>query len=416
VVVLTVASVNYYTDQSGGVYLIYTPFHPEVGDSTAKTIGDTLLNALIILVVIVVMTTVLVLLYKYKFYKVIYGWLIGSSLIMLFAFSFIYLEAVMMAYNIAFDYLSLAIFIWNFGCMGLLAMHWKAPLRVLQGYHIVISALLALVFIKYLPEWTLWMVLVVIALWDLVAVLCPHGPLRMLVNIAHERNENIFPSLIYTSTVAYTIGMADSNPSGNGTLTEDTTTDSEEGTRRPANNSVQTRSASHPSGQPETDANASASAEAGADRPLRDSSAWRESYGSSEGALRRRRSNGEAETNREGGDEEAPPTNRRERRPDGAGGEDEEEEDKGVKLGLGDFIFYSILVGKSASSGDWATTIAAYIAILMGLFFTLLILAIKKHALPALPISIFFGLIFNFGTQYVISPFVSQLAANQIFI
>lgn len=62
------------------------------------------------------------------------------------------------------------------------------------------------------------------------------------------------------ATVAYTIGMADSNPSGNGTLTEDTTTDSEEGTRRPANNSVQTRSASHPSGQPETDANASASA------------------------------------------------------------------------------------------------------------------------------------------------------------
>ncbi|XP_059475731.1 presenilin-1 [Neocloeon triangulifer] len=374
VVVATISSISFYTTKD--VYLVYTPFHEESSDPGTK-IWNALANAGILLIVIVIMTFILILLYKYRFYKVIHGWLILSSLMLLFVFAYLYLEEVLRAYNVPMDYFTLAAIMWNVGVVGMICIHWKGPLRLQQAYLIFIAALMALVFIKYLPDWTSWVVLAVISIWDLVAVLTPKGPLRILVETAQERNEQIFPALIYSSAVAYTVvGMADR--------------------AEPA--TEETRPQLPPRGVRQGRRGSPGDSNAG----------FTEEWVNQVNQSTNPRVVAGQPGNYTASSEQAPQQH-------GPFMEVDDEE-RGIKLGLGDFIFYSVLVGKVSSYGDWNMTLACFVAILIGLCLTLLLLAIIKKALPALPISITFGLIFYFSTREIVKPFTDLLASEQVFI
>lgn len=427
---------------------------------TSTRVWQSFANAFIMLIMIVIMTTFLILLYKFRCYKVINVWLILSSLVLLFMFAVMYVAELLKIYNVPLDVYTLMIGIWNFGVAGMISIHWKGPLLLQQGYLILISALLALVFIRSLPDWTTWTVLGIVSIWDLVAVLCPRGPLRILVETAQERNEPIFPALIYSSTVVFeyvlygvaqimintapSITMTDMNPESSGNasnrspnrrqnrrLDQDTrASQSTSSNRRRANRNDLTappKRSQHPveihyegvAQPPEVDVIQPALSGT--------SNNWRrEPVERTHRIVREDCPSDPADSNdipksgavtqHDIGSNESnidfhPPQARGSR-----GHFVQVEEERGVKLGLGDFIFFSLLVGKASSYGNWIITLSCYVAILVGLCLTLSLLAIFRKALPALPISIAFGLCSFFMSYMFATPFAEKLSTNQVFV
>jgi len=94
---------------------------------------------------------------------------------------------------------------------------------------------------------------------------------------------------------------------------------------------------------------------------------------------------------------------------------DEDDEEGSIKLGLGDFIFYSVLVAKAAMH-SFTTFVATILVIVAGLGGTLVLLSVFKAALPALPISIFLGVGFYLATRFVLEPWIQEVLSVPYYV
>jgi len=345
-VVIILKTVDSFSEDKGKDGFAGAAHEDTSGDASAgEQASGAILNTLIILGTVIAMTTVLVTLFYFKWYKALGTFLVIVMAALLGLFTYLTLLQIIVGHNGAFDVYSLSIIIWNYGAVGLIHLAGFGWKRVQQVYHITLCVTLSLVLQKSLPEYTLWILLAAISCWDLVAVLCPYGPLRILVETAQDREVAIPQALIYSTMLWVTMaqpGKPKPGPDPANLLDDAAGAGPSGGGSRPA--------ATQPA------------------RPVRPSAA------------------------------------------------EEEDEGSGPKLGLGDFIFYSILIGAAAIQDDWGTIFSCYIAIVVGLILTLFILVIHGKALPALPFSIFFGLIFRFTCALMISPMFDQTNVDNIFV
>jgi presenilin 1 len=93
----------------------------------------------------------------------------------------------------------------------------------------------------------------------------------------------------------------------------------------------------------------------------------------------------------------------------------EEEEDESIRLGLGDFVFYSVLVARATLFG-FTTVVSCIVAILVGFGLTMVFLSLYNKALPALPFSILFGIATYFPVRFFVWPYSLDLLLQGLFI
>ncbi|CAO0802247.1 unnamed protein product [Mucor circinelloides] len=164
--------------------------------SSGPSIANSFTNAAIIIGQIIGVTILIVFLFKKGWIKVLIGFFMVIVLLLLGFMTYLLLLNLIQVFSIALDYITLVFALWNFAVVGLVSIFWKGPLWLQQSYLTIMSSLMAF-SLTGLEQWTTWILLGLLAIWDLIAVLCPFGPLRLLIESSRNQQREV-PALLYS--------------------------------------------------------------------------------------------------------------------------------------------------------------------------------------------------------------------------
>lgn len=509
--ILTALSVHYIntpaTKAAGEQQLAqtYQVFAISENAGAMTSLGLGLVNSLIIVCVIGGMTFLLVILYKYRCMKFLGGYMVIASTVLLGFLGGQMFNVAIYKYQLTMDQLSYYVTMYNFAVVGTVAIFYQRGIpQVINQSYLVFTSVIVAWQLSYFNDWMAWALLVMLALYDLFAVLTPCGPLKALVKLMSKEDAPNMPGLLYearlpdnatrpgqaasrrNSNVSFdtATATATNNHSGRSRRQNDANTSPTsvaDGIRERNNDSVAIERAPQLTADTKskssnkltvvqresasTVTNAAVTSEEAVRTSMSTSSHSRTATiplaiakvyklplvnrnsalhtiasldtSSPTAYLQQQFTPEELQQNIEvkfprGGGRIEPTSN---------DGEDEIRYvvynkdgelrrtlvvnesgkvleviksaakpvgDNNIKLGLGDFIFYSVLVSKAAEN-SFAAFIACFISILMGLGGTLVLLAVYHKALPALPISIFLAVVFFVLTIYCMSPWIEAI-------
>lgn len=462
------ASLENGAQEMASAYQYFNVYNNSYG--TVQTLVLSLLNGLIIVTGIGLMTFVIVALYKYNCMCCLIGYMMFASTSLLgFLGGHMWAMAIQI-YNLPVDKLSFIGFLWNFAVVGVLSIFYGRglPKYLAQGYLICTSVILAW-HLSFFDDVTAWALLFMLALYDLCAVLTPCGPLKALVNLMSREDAPEMPGLLYEAELP-----PEARRPGGPQRTRESDDDDNNEQDTSTNESVNENQESVSDYDAVTDNRSDAGDETEGPRiqlPLavarvynlnvvdipphsRPILAVHNSSRSSRrplleenedfiipdeptsnqlqtdvivqlplqgGRIERIRRNGRymfEEKDRFGNPKRILWVDRQGRVFAESADYGTEEESSGkntIRLGLGDFIFYSVLVAKAAEY-SFTTFMVCMLVIIAGLGGTLVLLSVFHHALPALPISIILGIFFYIVARFLIEPWIEAILLRPYYV
>nr|CCA17900.1 presenilinlike protein putative [Albugo laibachii Nc14] len=380
--------------QVANTYLVYKPQKAST-ETNGMKIEEALINAVVIVSFFLVATFGIVFCYKFRCTNILIVYMMASSVMLLGFLGGHLLLLTLTQVGIMVDAPSFLFLGYNFAVAGVLSIFYQKGLsiKITQSYLICTSVIMAWQF-GQLPEWTTWALVTMLAFYDLCAVLTPYGPLRCLVNLVQEQGRPL-PGLLYEADVGH-VSL---------------------GTDGMLENELHTAARNANSPQPKAIAKRSYY-QCESDHTIL--TMQRERSDDAEERMKTRLvsffkrvdpaslQNVDALVWKYRGRETDLWRELTKRYLV------EEEESNTIKLGLGDFVFYSVLVSRAARY-DFCAMIGCISAILVGLGGTLYLLGLYKKALPALPISILLSVSVYFWVRTAYIPYVRSLLDAGIF-
>ena len=363
------------TMRSGGRSMVSSAYEEKSTDSTRTKVIGSVENAFVFVLFVTAATFGLYVLFKHRCGPVIWAYMAFSGCSIFGVLGATMALEILRRYEIRVDVISFAFYTWNVTVVGVLSVFlWPGSLRVKQTFLVLISVIVAYYFVTQIAEWTTWTMLVFMAIYDLYAVLTPNGPLRKIVELSQEREEAI-PALVYEArggSGVSDVGRRRRRTKSSGDKQQQKGDDgaSLDGDLEPLDGDL----------EPENDEVGERTSLLGGKGSKKETASILERFGDDDD-------------------------------------DDDDDDDKrdlpdGIKLGLGDFIFYSVLVGRSAMQSLFCA-VFCYVAVISGLIITLAGLAVHKAALPALPVSIALGVVTFVSIKFLVEPFlVYEFGAN----